>query len=222
MEIDTPLQALAFGSAQGQENMRPSPAPLAGIMSMDDFMNQHKDEHEAQRLARSQKNATPPAKKPQTGTTASLTPIAVGARTSKHTILLHEKYQALGIAQPLFTYSGGSSSGWTASLSFPGLDAIAELQGITDERKFNSKQEAKEALSEKGLAVLQELEAQGRVKKATKSRKSSGGGQEAQQQDAVDNEPAENYVGKLLGTSHTHTHTYIYIYRNIYSITFPY
>ena len=129
-----------------------------------------------------------------------LTPVAVGARSSKYTILLHEKYQALGIPQPDFAYSGGSLEGWSVSVSFPGLEGAEELQGLSGERRFNSKQEAKEAVSEKALAVLEELERVGRVKGDRKSRKKSVGGNAAMLPvEKEDLEPGENYVGRLLG-----------------------
>ncbi|EUC30829.1 hypothetical protein COCCADRAFT_39006 [Bipolaris zeicola 26-R-13] len=173
-------------------------APPSGILSMDDFMKQNQDEHQAQREAR-YATTVPPAKKAKSSENATpLTPVAVGARSSKHTILLHEKYQALGIQQPLFTYEGSSSSSWAARVSFPGLEDVEELQGLSGDKGFNSKQEAKEALSEKAFAVLEEMERQGRVKKAGKTRKKSVGGQLEEQQNLTEREPVENYVGKLL------------------------
>ncbi|KAF1944673.1 hypothetical protein EJ02DRAFT_340315 [Clathrospora elynae] len=148
---------------------------------MDDFLNQHKSEYDAQVFAREAANTAklPPSKKFKTDeNSVPLTPFAIGARSSMHTIRLHEKYQALGIPQPLFTYGGSGMEGWTVTVSFPGLDA-KELQGISEEKKFNSKQEAKEALSKRALEILEELENEGKVKKAEK-----GSG--------------PNYVGQLL------------------------
>ena len=202
MEIDTPMPLPVFNSPHAEENVRASAVPLDGVFSMEDFMKQHEDEHQAQLLAREAKQTAPPAKKIKTDENAApLTPIAVGARSSKYTILLHEKYQALGIPQPLFTYEGGSSSGWTVSISFPGLENAEELQGLAGEKKFNSKQEAKEALSQKALAVLEKLEKDGRVKKAEKGKRKSigGSGQAVQQQQKAEKEPGENYIGQLLG-----------------------
>jgi hypothetical protein len=194
MEIDTPAQPPMSSSAHTEQKAMTSAAPPTGIVSMEDFMKQYQEEHQAQREER---RAAPSANKAKTSENATLpTPIVVGARSSKHTILLHEKYQALGIPQPLFTYEGGSIVGWSASVSFPGLDDAEELQGLSVDRKFNSKQEAKEALSQKTMAVLEELEKEGRVKKAGKGRKASVGGSLEQQKDDVE----ENYIGKLLGT----------------------
>lgn len=198
MEINTPAQLSMFNSAHAEQKPMAYSAPPTGILSMDDFMKQNQDEHQAQREAR-YSTASPPIKKATTSeNTTPLTPVVVGARSSKHTILLHEKYQALGIPQPLFTYEGNTISGWAASVSFPGLENVEELQGLSGDRRFNSKQEAKEALSEKAFAVLEEMERQGRVKKAEKNRKKSVGGQLEQQQNLTEREPVENYVGKLL------------------------
>jgi len=209
MEVDThtPLSN-SFGGAHA-EAMDAS-TPLDGVISMDDFMIQNKHAHEAQKLVQNPKQSTsaPPSKKPKTPNQkhTPLVPVAVGARSSRHTILLHEKYQALGIPQPLFTYGGGSETGWTVCVSFPGLDDAEELQGLKfeEERKFNSKQEAKEALSQKALGVLEELEKEGRVKKGGKGKKKKGGGEgEGKVVEKVKEEkgPGENYVGKLLGMS---------------------
>ncbi|KAI4680334.1 uncharacterized protein J4E84_007982 [Alternaria hordeiaustralica] len=184
--------------------------PLDGVISMDDFMIQNKHTHEAQKLVQETRQpALPPSKKPKTpnGKATPLVPVAVGARSSRHTILLHEKYQALGIPQPLFTYGGGSEMGWTVSVSFPGLDDAEELQGLKfeEEKKFNSKQEAKEAMSQKALGVLEALEKEGRVKKGGKGKKKKGGGEGegkvgevGKVQEEKEKGPGENYVGKLL------------------------
>ncbi|KAI4953408.1 hypothetical protein J4E91_002255 [Alternaria rosae] len=179
--------------------------PLDGVISIDDFLDQNRDAHEAQKLVKETKqSAPPPSKKPKPTNQkpTPLTPVAVGARSSRHTILLHEKYQALGIPQPLFTYGGSGETGWTVSVSFPGLDDAEELQGLEfdEERKFNSKQEAKEALSQKALAVLEELEKEGRVKKGGKGKKKTQDISEEQVVQSVKEEkgPGENFVGKLL------------------------
>ena len=208
MEVDTPTPLpTSFGSAHA-EAMDGS-SPLDGVISMDDFMIQHKDAHQAQKhIKETKQTAPPPSKKPKTpnGKATPLIPVAVGARSSRHTILLHEKYQALGIPQPLFTYGGGSETGWTVSVSFPGLDDAEELQGLKfeEERKFNSKQEAKEAMSQKALGVLEELEKEGRVKNGGKGKEKKGGGEgegKVVEKGKEENEkgPGENYVGKLVG-----------------------
>ncbi|KAG9188220.1 hypothetical protein G6011_02143 [Alternaria panax] len=202
-EIDTQTQTPVFASAHVDETMSNS-TPLDGVFKIEDFMDQHKDAHQAQILAREAKHAaaaSPPSKKSKLNeNVAPLKPVAVGARSSKHTILLHEKYQALGIPQPLFTYEGGSETGWTVSVSFPGLDDADELQGLSEAKKFNSKQEAKEAMSQKALAVLKRLEEEGKVQKAHKSnkkKKKSAGGQAVQQVEE-EKEPGENFIGQLL------------------------
>ena len=210
MEVDThtPLPT-SFGGAHTETMDKTT--PLDGVISIDDFLNQNRDAHEAQKLVKETRQpAPPPSKKPKPTNQkpSPLTPVAVGARSSRHTILLHEKYQALGIPQPLFTYGGSGETGWTVSISFPGLDDAEELQGLEfdEERRFNSKQEAKEALSQKALAVLEELEKEGRVKKGGKGKKKkveAEGEEEVVEKGNEEKEkgPGENYVGKLLGKS---------------------
>jgi hypothetical protein len=123
---------------------------------MDEFLSDFGAEHAAAKVA---KSATAAMKLP-----AGLT--AVGARSSKNTIAIHAKYQALGIQQPQFTFDGGANDeGWTAQVSFTGLEDVDELQCIKDDRRFPSKQEAKEALSERALALLEKAEKEGKVKK---------------------------------------------------------
>lgn len=201
MKADTPTQTPAFESAHVDE-IKSNSTPLDGVFKIEDFINQHKDAHQAQVLVREAKNAAsagPPSKKTKNNeNVASLKPVAVGARSSKHTILLHEKYQALGTPQPLFTYGGSGETGWTVSVSFPGLDNANELQGLSADKKFNSKQEAKEAMSQKALTVLEGLEKEGRIQKAEKSKKKSAGSQPVQQV-KEEKEPGENYVGQILG-----------------------
>ncbi|RYN46231.1 hypothetical protein AA0114_g8386 [Alternaria tenuissima] len=200
MKADTPTQTPAFESAHVDE-IKSNSTPLDGVFKIEDFINQHKDAHQAQVLVREAKNAAsagPPSKKTKNNeNVASLKPVAVGARSSKHTILLHEKYQALGTPQPLFTYGGSGETGWTVSVSFPGLDNADELQGLSADKKFNSKQEAKEAMSQKALTVLEGLEKEGRIQKAEKSKKKSAGSQPVQQV-KEEKEPGENYVGQIL------------------------
>lgn len=194
MEIDTPTQPPVFAPAHDEQKTTARVTPPTGIFSMEEFMKQHQEKHQAQREAM---RSTPPAKKAKTSENAPPVPVAVGARSSKYTILLHEKYQGLNIPQPLFTYEGGSSSGWTVSVSFPGLENAEELQGIHDSRQYNSKQEAKEAVSQKAFAILEELEKEGRVRKTAKARKKIDEGAQVVERQ----QPEENYVGKLLGMS---------------------
>ncbi|KAH7357529.1 hypothetical protein BKA66DRAFT_515344 [Pyrenochaeta sp. MPI-SDFR-AT-0127] len=171
-----------------------------GVFKLDDFVKPYQEEHTAQMLAReaghASKNTPPPSKKIKTSENiAPLKPVAVGARSSKHTILLHEKYQALGILQPVFTYGGSSENGWTVQVSFPGV-LVDRLQGLREEKSFNSKQEAKESISQKALQVLEELEREGKISKAGKARKKDGS--VTQQQEVKEKEPGVNYIGQLL------------------------
>ncbi|KAJ8105086.1 hypothetical protein OPT61_g10392 [Boeremia exigua] len=187
-------------------NYQPQPAPLAsahaadtpmeGIMSLDDFLTTTQAAHDAHMAARGAVQA-PPAKKAKTSKNpAQPQPVAVGARSSKYTILLHEKYQALAIPQPMFTFNGNSVTRWAVEVSFPGLDNAEELQGVKADGRFNSKQEAKEAASKTALAILERLVEEGRIVRAGKAKKPKG--EPTQQQPKEKEEPGENYVGQLL------------------------
>lgn len=195
MEIDYPPQPATLSFAPSNDISK------HGIIKLDDFVKPYEEEHMAQMRAREAAGAlsnTPTPKKLKTSeNTPPLKPVAVGARSSKHTILLHEKYQALGIPQPLFTFGGSSENGWSVVVSFPGLN-IEELQGMSEENRFNSKQEAKEAVSKRALEVIEELEKEGKVRKAGKAKKKNANGP-AQQQEAKEKESGSNWVGQLLG-----------------------
>jgi hypothetical protein len=210
MEVDTPPPPVMFDSAH-DENKRTG--DLDGIFDLDVYLKANQITRDTIKnnphpSKKAKQNNAPNAFNPNNAT--PLTPVAVGARSSKHTIFLHEKYQALALPQPFFAYAGGSETGWTVSVSFPGLkdiegEDVDEMQGLrmlegeTDKR-FNSKQEAKEALSKRALEVLEALEDEGRIKKVDKAKKKSIGGQ-VQHQVKEEKEPGVNYVGQLLGTS---------------------
>lgn len=200
MEVNFPTQPTQLVSthAEGDATMT---APMEGVYSLDDFLAAHQADHDTHVAARDTTKA-PPAKKPKTSNNSSPPqPVAVGARSSKHTILLHEKYQALAIPQPVFTYGGDSVTRFTVQVSFPGLANAEELQGLKEEGRFNSKQEAKEAMSKTALSVLEDLERTGRVTKAGKAKKPKG--EPANHAPKEKEEPGENYVGQLLGTYQT-------------------
>ncbi|KAH7390979.1 hypothetical protein DE146DRAFT_767142 [Phaeosphaeria sp. MPI-PUGE-AT-0046c] len=135
---------------------------LDGVFSMDEYMAKFNAEKAARETATGVPQKPGKASKvvPQPGQG----PVAVGARTSKYTVALHEKYQALGLPPPSFDYRGSSDYGWTGTISFPGLDA-PELQGIKDEKVYSGKQAVKEALSERALPILNQLVEAGVVKK---------------------------------------------------------
>ncbi|KAJ4399329.1 hypothetical protein N0V91_009518 [Didymella pomorum] len=167
--------------------------PMAGVMSLDDFLSANQEDHDAFLAAR--KEANRPAKKSKTKSSTPVQPVAVGARSSKHTILLHEQYQALAIPQPVFTYQGDGVTKFSVEVSFPGLANAEELQGLKEEGRFNSKQEAKEAASKSALAILERLVEEGRITKAGKAKKPKG---EPAQQQPKEEDPWENFVGQLL------------------------
>lgn len=157
MEVDHKLIELSKdGVAQAPK--------LDGVFSMEDYIGEYEAKHAANKA---EKSASTALKRSAPGKVTSAPgpgPVAIGARSSKYTVLLHNKYQALGIPQPLFDIQGRGDQGWSGEVSFPGLDAD-ELQGIKDETIYSSKPEAKEMLSEKALEILTRLEQQGRVKK---------------------------------------------------------
>jgi hypothetical protein len=211
MEVDKPTAPTVFDSAH-DENKRSD--AIEGVFDLNEFLATQvllREENNENTAPASKKVKQKNASNANNTNATSLTPVAVGARSSKHTILLHEKYQALGIPQPMFSYEGGSETGWTVSVSFPGLKDVEladvdELQGLkmqgeTEKNKrFNSKQEAKEALSKRALEVLEELENEGRIRKSEKARKQNVSGKGVQQQLKEEKEPGENYIGQLLGT----------------------
>ena len=203
MEVDYPSQPSTLTSAHtGNASVT---VPIDGVMSLDDFLSTHQADHDAHVAAREAAKA-PPAKKPKTS--EDLTPpqpVAVGARSSKFTILLHEKYQALAIPQPVFTFNGNGVTGWAVEVSFPGLPNAEELQSLQEEGRFNSKQEAKEAASKTALTILERLVEQGRVAKAGKAKKPKG--EPAQQQSKEKEESGENFVGQLLGLCNRSVHS---------------
>jgi hypothetical protein len=163
MEID---HATMPSTANSNDDAPPIPK-LDGVSSMDDFMNTYEADHAAKKAAKSanaMQNKAVASKAKANTPTPILGPVAIGERSSKSIVALHEKYQALGIPQPLFTYEGSSDRGWHGQVSFPGLDAD-ELQGIKDDTIYSSKQEAKEELSERALVILTRLEQEGSVKK---------------------------------------------------------
>ncbi|KAI8933900.1 hypothetical protein NX059_009594 [Plenodomus lindquistii] len=208
MEIDTPAQPTK--SLQAIPTIEdPS---HHGVFRLEDYLAAHKAEIEAQQRARKKADqiaksakattptpvAAPPVKKAKitanSDAATPIVPIAVGARSSKYTILLHEKYQALALPQPQYKYNGGSGVGWSVEVGFPGLE-VEELQGLKEEGMFNSKQEAKEAASKTILEVLERMIEEGRVRKPEKV-KNGGKGAEGKEKEVK--EVGTNYVGQLL------------------------
>ncbi|KAF3002366.1 hypothetical protein E8E13_000255 [Curvularia kusanoi] len=172
-------------------------SPTAGIMSLDDFLATHQAEHDELMKAR-QELKSPPVKKPKADNESSTPqPIALGARSSKHIMQLHQKCQALQIPNPSFSFSPfdtlDSGQKWVVAVSFPGLDNAPELQDLTEPSHFNSKQESKEAVSKSAIAILDRLVEEGRIIAAKKAP-----GQPSQTPPKEKEEPGENFVGQLL------------------------
>ena len=190
MEIDYPTEPVAKTSAHAEDAGTAMPLE----MDVNEFLTTYQAEHDALMQEREEVKG-PPEKKPKTNNvSATPQPVAVGARSSKHIILLFQRCQALAIPQPLFTYKQ-SYTKWVVSVSLPGLDHVEELQNLEEDGKFNSKQEAKEAASKSALAILEQLVEEGRVASAKKLK-----GQPALPKEKE--EPGENFVGRLLGTYH--------------------
>jgi hypothetical protein len=154
MEVDYPVQPASLPSAYAADDAV-SNAKLDGVFTMDEFLSNHGPEHATMKAART---ASAAMKMP-------LGLVPVGARSSKHTIALHMKYQALRIPQPSFTFDDSQGEGWTVEVNFPGLEN-EELQGIKNSERYASKHEAKEGLSERALEILTRLEGEGKVKQA--------------------------------------------------------
>jgi hypothetical protein len=170
MDMDMDMDNEAMMSSTLAEDSIVPITQLDNVFSMDEYMRGFEAEYAAAKAARSASAGLKkaPGKANVTIPTPGSGPVAISARSSMHTIALHEKYQALGIPQPTFKFEGSSDRGWSGELSFPGLD-VEELQGIKDETIYTGKQQAKEALSERGLEILLRLEKEGRVKKASAS-----------------------------------------------------
>lgn len=174
-----------------------------GVYRLEDFLARHKAEQDARQQATlaAQNIPAEPTQFTSSGTDAarastdatSLAPVAVGARSSKHIILLNDKCQALGLPFPSFEYTSVGVSVTAVELSFP-VEGFEELQGVREEGIFNSKQQAKEAACKKVLAILEQLQEQGRVG-VRKKNKDSGVGVEPQK---VVGKNVPNYVGQLL------------------------
>ncbi|KAF2450801.1 hypothetical protein P171DRAFT_403497 [Karstenula rhodostoma CBS 690.94] len=167
MEVDTAPAIPAF----------PGPSNMPGqILSIEEFKAQALRKNSAATI-----NPDPEAQ-PQ--------PRALAPRSSKFTIELHEKYQAYGIPRPDFVFSGDGAEGFRVSTEFMGRELhVTESCG--------SKQEAKERLSEVCLDVLKELEAEGKLERASKARRQKA---ENAQPEIVEKEktPVVNYIGQLL------------------------
>lgn len=236
-EADATQQALknttaSTKSAQDSHNdkmevdTRTTPTPLdagSGALSLDDYLNAHPPP--APRTSSKPPPQPRAAKSAASSTPTPIAPRAVGARSSKHTIKLHEKYQALGIPQPKFIFQGSSVEGWWGKVVFPSIlkanrsseddenltlppQATLHDNGdvsLSDENSCPSKQEVKEKLSEGALTILEELETKGKVGKKPKQKKSSSssasagapGGQEAHNA-LYKEKDTTNYVGQLL------------------------
>ena len=187
MEIDYPTEPLAKTSAHAEG----AGTALPLEMDVNEFLASCQAEHDALMQDREEVKGPPMKKSKTSDTSATPQPVVVGARSSKHTILLFQRCQALAIPLPLFTYKQ-SYTKWAVSVSFSGLDDIEELQNLEEDGKFNSKQEAKEAASKSALAILEKLVEEGRITSAKKRK-----GQPALPKEKA--EPGENFVGQLLG-----------------------
>jgi hypothetical protein len=168
MVVDVDSEVM-MSSTHAEDDIVPA-TQLDNVFSMDDYMRDFEAEHTASKAAKSANAGLKksPGKANIIIPTPGTGPVAISARSSKHIIALHDKYQALGIPQPTFKFEGGSDRGWSGEISFPSLD-VEELQGIKDETVYTGKQQAKEALSERALEILLRLEKEGRVTKASPS-----------------------------------------------------
>lgn len=116
-------------------------------------------------------------------------------RTSKHRVALHDKCQKGGFPQPSYEYTGNEQKGWSAEITFPGLE-LDELN-IKEDTRFLNKQEAREAVSKRALEALEIAEQEGKLERFGRAKGP------AKQAPKEKEEPGPNYVGQLLGTSYT-------------------
>jgi hypothetical protein len=119
-------------------------------------------------------------------------PVAVGARSSRDTVELNERYQHYGLQRPKFHFSGSGEDGWSVTTTFLGKE-------FEERRLFNSKHEAKEAVSGKCLKMIKIMEEKGKLQKPQKGKKKVGMDQFAD--DQRDKNETVNYIGLLLGLS---------------------
>ncbi|KAL6706379.1 hypothetical protein ACN47E_005485 [Coniothyrium glycines] len=194
MEIDQPQHPYPLHAMGGNEDLAQH-----GIFKLDDYLATNKDIQEASQRAKEAARPPQPKKMKTVQTPASLTPVSIGAHSSRNTVALNDRYQALGIAQPHFTFQGRSDLGWTVNIQFPGLEHIPELQNLPSQGKFNSKAEAKEAMSRTALELLNTLEQSGTITPTSKSKKHALEAASSEQQAGQPpKEPPENYIGQLI------------------------
>jgi hypothetical protein len=157
------------------------PGAMPGqILSMEEFMTQRRLSEQAGAQPQAQGQAQPTPE-----------PRIISARSSKNTIELHEKYQALGIPRPEFVFQGGSVEGWVVKTLFLGRE-------LSVQEACGSKQEAKEKLSEICLKVVKEMEDAGELVKTPKTKKMKKGGEDPPTTQ-TEKESNINYIGQLLG-----------------------
>ncbi|KAF2737178.1 hypothetical protein EJ04DRAFT_461718 [Polyplosphaeria fusca] len=175
------LQAMPNPATSGQSR------DSNGIfLSVDDYVEQEKEGYERDRQARLDAKAPKPPKV-KDGDNASPVPIAVSTRSSESISRFHMKLQALGLGLPVFTFTGDSLLGW-------GVGAEICGESLTEPTRYSSKQAAKEALCRRGLELVDQLEAEGKVSKPVKGCKSSV----ANAQTAELKQPGPNNIGQLL------------------------
>jgi hypothetical protein len=170
--------------------------PLDNVYSLDDFLAAHKPEDNAST------SRSPAAKKQKSSSSAPQgvengvpVPVAVSARSSRNTILVHEMYQAYGVDQPIYTFGGSSVEGWSVAAVFLDREFVAK-------GPFPSKQEAKEVVSGKIMEVVDRMVEEGSLVKKGKGKKKKVLGGEGgvpvpveRKKDVV----VVNYTGQLLG-----------------------
>jgi hypothetical protein len=169
---------------------------LDGVFSMEDFMGDYEANRAALKAEKSASNAfkrSAPSKstpKPAPG------PIAIGARSSKYKVAVHDKCQKLGIPNAFYEATGDAGSGFSGVVSFPGSN-LDELN-FKDEARYPSKTEAYEAVSKFAFEALEKAEQEGRLARFGRVKGP------AHQTPKEKEEPGPNYVGQLLGTCESH------------------
>lgn len=201
MEIDTPAVLTLMPSANVEEKVN-------GLDQLDGAQNRvyNLEAYMAAHPPPAAKSTPKTTPKPTTSEDAGPRPL--GSRSSKYTIELHQKHQALGTPKPEFFITGSGDEGFSGKVVFAGIltddeDGNGDVVVEDEDEGFGSKQGAKENLSMKALRVLEKLEGAGRLtskKEKKKKRKENASMQNEDEGEEKSDEPVVNYIGQLLGT----------------------
>ncbi|KAF2174909.1 hypothetical protein K469DRAFT_704031 [Zopfia rhizophila CBS 207.26] len=125
-----------------------------------------------------------------------LRPKAVSTRNSTKVIAFYEKLAAFGLPNPVLRHEGDGLNGWDVQMKF--LEGELE-QTIDDSGPYPSKKDARDAVVGRGLEILSQLEAEGKISKKGKGKqKAASETLQPEKEEEEPKEPGRNYVGLLL------------------------